>query len=220
MLINDVGQDTWEEINEGVPGATLGWPATEGLPRPWRSIDPVNVGSDSHDLAGGHEVLALVAGDLQFIQLIPGDQGVLISSDRRHPGRARRISAGAACGGGWLGRGACQDGLVRRFEVAERRARLWRRHCLSPAGRAASPVEASERLVCLHATDPATVYLAAWARVDGFKVPDMDRALYTDRSLVKQLCMRRTLFVFRRQLLGTIAGGGQPAASPTRNGGG
>jgi glucose/arabinose dehydrogenase len=30
ILINDVGQGTWEEINEGVPGADYGWPDTEG----------------------------------------------------------------------------------------------------------------------------------------------------------------------------------------------
>ncbi|MEX2182199.1 MAG: PQQ-dependent sugar dehydrogenase [Gemmatimonadaceae bacterium] len=30
MHINDVGQNTWEEINVGRPGADFGWPATEG----------------------------------------------------------------------------------------------------------------------------------------------------------------------------------------------
>ncbi len=30
MHINDVGEGTWEEINLGVPGASYGWPSTEG----------------------------------------------------------------------------------------------------------------------------------------------------------------------------------------------
>jgi len=30
MFINDVGQSTWEEINEGVAGSNYGWPDTEG----------------------------------------------------------------------------------------------------------------------------------------------------------------------------------------------
>jgi glucose/arabinose dehydrogenase len=30
MFINDVGQSTWEEINEGAAGANYGWPNTEG----------------------------------------------------------------------------------------------------------------------------------------------------------------------------------------------
>ena len=53
----------------------------------------------------------------------------------------------------------------------------------------------------MHATDPATVYLSAWARTDEFAVADLDRALYTDRSLVKHLSMRRTLFVFPREAI-------------------
>ena len=64
-------------------------------------------------------------------------------------------------------------------------------------------------MVCLHATDPATVYLSAWSRVDGLTVADVDRAVYDDRTLMKHLCMRRTLFVFRRELFGTV----QAAAS-------
>jgi glucose/arabinose dehydrogenase len=30
MFINDVGQNTWEEVNDGVKGANYGWPNTEG----------------------------------------------------------------------------------------------------------------------------------------------------------------------------------------------
>jgi hypothetical protein len=62
-------------------------------------------------------------------------------------------------------------------------------------------VDAARSIVCLHATDPATVYLSAWARVHGMSVADLDRALYEDRSLVKHLAMRRTLFVFPRETL-------------------
>lgn len=31
MFINDVGQNTWEEINDGIAGSNYGWPATEGM---------------------------------------------------------------------------------------------------------------------------------------------------------------------------------------------
>ena len=62
-------------------------------------------------------------------------------------------------------------------------------------------------MVCLHGTDPATVYLSAWARVDGMTVADLERALYVDRSLVKHLAMRRTLFVFPRETMGIAQAG-------------
>jgi hypothetical protein len=90
---------------------------------------------------------------------------------------------------------------MRKVDIAERRVRLARRHRLDPGCRARDVVEAARSLVCLHATDPATVYLSAWARVDGMQVADLERALYVDRSLVKQLAMRRTLFVFPRETL-------------------
>ncbi|HEX2233896.1 MAG TPA: crosslink repair DNA glycosylase YcaQ family protein, partial [Thermoleophilaceae bacterium] len=90
---------------------------------------------------------------------------------------------------------------MQRIEAAERRARLARRHRLAPDQRAATVVEATESMVCLHATDPATVYLSAWARTEGMEIADMDRALYEDRTLVKHLAMRRTLFVFPRATL-------------------
>jgi Winged helix DNA-binding domain len=90
---------------------------------------------------------------------------------------------------------------MRRVDVPERRARLAGRHRLAPGHRAASVSDAARSLVCLHGTDPATVYLSAWARVDGMRVADMDDALYRRRSLVKHLAMRRTVFVFPRETL-------------------
>ena len=90
---------------------------------------------------------------------------------------------------------------VRTVTDVERRHRLGRRHALSPAHRLASPEEVTRALVALHATEAATVYLSVAARAPVVTVSDIDRALYDDRSLVKQLAMRRTLFVFPRELL-------------------
>jgi hypothetical protein len=90
---------------------------------------------------------------------------------------------------------------VRHISDVERRARIGERHAISPATRAADPVAATEAMSVLHSTEPATVYLSLHARVDGLTVDDVDRALYEDRSLVKQLAMRRTLFVFPRDRL-------------------
>jgi DNA glycosylase AlkZ-like len=90
---------------------------------------------------------------------------------------------------------------LRKVDVAERRARLARRHRLAPGHRAPDVVEAAKSMVALHGTDPASVYLSAWARVDDMTVADIERALYVDRSLVKHLAMRRTLFVFPRETI-------------------
>jgi len=89
---------------------------------------------------------------------------------------------------------------MRMVPDIERRARLVR-HGIAPGRRLAEPVAATRAMGVLHATEPATVYLSLLARVDGLRVDDVDGALYDDRSLVKQLAMRRTLFVFPRELL-------------------
>lgn len=62
-------------------------------------------------------------------------------------------------------------------------------------------------MVCLHGTDPSTVYLSARVRVERMAVADLDRALYEDRSLVKHLAMRRTLFVLPRNAMGYAQAG-------------
>jgi hypothetical protein len=90
---------------------------------------------------------------------------------------------------------------VRKIDVAERRARLACRHRLASGYRAGDAVEAAASMVCLHGTDPATVYLSAHARVEDMTIADLDQALYADRSLVKHMAMRRTLFVFPRETL-------------------
>lgn len=84
---------------------------------------------------------------------------------------------------------------ARRIGLQERRARLARRHHLAPGTWAASPVEAASSLVGLHGTDPASVYLAAAARMPAAEPATIERALYEDRELIRLLGMRRTMFV-------------------------
>ena len=92
-------------------------------------------------------------------------------------------------------------GTVRHVSDVERRARIALRHGIAPGSRLPDAVAATRAMTVLHATEPATVYLSLHARVDGLTVDDVDRELYDRRSLVKQLAMRRTVFVFPRDLL-------------------
>ena len=50
-------------------------------------------------------------------------------------------------------------------------------------------------MIGLHSSDPATVYLSARARVSGLKQDDVEAALYDQRTVVRILGMRRTMFV-------------------------
>lgn len=85
----------------------------------------------------------------------------------------------------------------------ERRARLGVRHAL--ASPVASFEDAVTAVVCLHATEPANVYLSGFAR-SGASRDQVDRALYEDRTVVRQLAMRRTVFAFPRDLLPAVRG--------------
>lgn len=109
-----------------------------------------------------------------------------------------------------------------RWTVADRRRRLAARHLShgDPRGRPADAgwttsaddrgggdgepgsAHVSERirdlcarLVGLHATDPVTVYLQVRARMPGVTADDVAAALYDDRTVVRTLGMRRTMFV-------------------------
>lgn len=84
---------------------------------------------------------------------------------------------------------------MQRIGVDERRTRIGRRHRLGPDVQAADPVAAAASVVALHATDPATVHLSVAARVPGSEVAGTERALYDDRTLIRMLGMRRTVFV-------------------------
>ncbi len=84
----------------------------------------------------------------------------------------------------------------------ERRRRLATRHRL--VDRAGSVEEVADAVVALHATDPATIYLSALARMTDPSIESVEAALYDDRTLVRIMAMRRTLWVATTTTLGTI----------------
>jgi DNA glycosylase AlkZ-like len=89
--------------------------------------------------------------------------------------------------------------MTPRIGVQDRRARLARRHRLAPGSRPAArpsgPAEVAASLVAVHGTDPSSAYLGILARLAGGDVADVDRALYQDRTLIRLLGMRRTVFL-------------------------
>jgi hypothetical protein len=91
--------------------------------------------------------------------------------------------------------------LTVTVSVAQRRARLIERHRLAVA--ADSVVDAVDAIIALHGTDPTAVYLSAWART-GCAAGDVDEAVYAERSLVRMLGMRRTMFVVTAGLVPVV----------------
>ncbi|MGU3292882.1 winged helix DNA-binding domain-containing protein [Williamsia sp. M5A3_1d] len=106
------------------------------------------------------------------------------------------------------------------IDDAARRARLQRRHLLTADAaptlsttRPMSVTDAVSSIVALHATCPPTMYLSLWARLPGFRREQLDSALYDERSLIKQLAMRRTMFVLDRTGLAAAVGAVGPRVS-------
>ena len=98
IMINDVGQGTWEEVNEGFAGANYGWPLTEGP-----TSDPRFRGPIHHypvaSIAGGAFCPPGVAagfppqyqGKYFFMDFVRGWINVL---DPDHPHSVEKFAAG------------------------------------------------------------------------------------------------------------------------------
>ncbi|MGH3015821.1 MAG: winged helix DNA-binding domain-containing protein, partial [Gaiellaceae bacterium] len=75
---------------------------------------------------------------------------------------------------------------------------------LPPAARLDDPVDIARDLVGLHASDPASVYVSAAARMRTPALEPVEHALYEVRKLVRLLGMRRTMFVLPLDLAAIV----------------
>jgi hypothetical protein len=84
---------------------------------------------------------------------------------------------------------------MRSITADERRARLAWRHRLAAEARVDDDLPAiADDVVAFHATDPATAVLSALARMRSPSISAVQAALYDDRTLLRMLAMRRTMF--------------------------
>lgn len=84
---------------------------------------------------------------------------------------------------------------MRHIDEMERRARLGTRHWLASPRPDVDVAAVAGDLAGLHATDPVSIFLAARARTTGLTPEHVERAMYDDRTVLKTLAMRRTMFV-------------------------
>ncbi len=97
---------------------------------------------------------------------------------------------------------AGRTGGVERIEARRAPARrLALRHRLAPESRAASRSTPRGRSSPFTRPDPMTVFLSTWARTSDFEAANLEQALYDERTLVRMLGMRRTLWVVPRDLV-------------------
>ena len=93
---------------------------------------------------------------------------------------------------------------MHRIETAERRRRIGARHALARPRSKADLAGLADAMAGIHATDPASVYMELRARTLDLTHADVEQALYDDRTLLKVLGMRRTMFVASPALAGVI----------------
>jgi Winged helix DNA-binding domain len=105
---------------------------------------------------------------------------------------------------------------VRIVSDDERRARLALRHRLAPDARGDDVATVAGDICGLHATDPASVFLAARARLREPSVAAIEHALYDERSLLRMLGMRRTVFVVPVELAAIVQASSTRALVPVQ----
>jgi glucose/arabinose dehydrogenase len=78
--VNDVGQDSWEEVNHAIPGANFGWPQTEGPSPP--GISGVRYPVHAYQNAGTHCAITGAAFYRPLTSMFPAEhQGAYFFGD-------------------------------------------------------------------------------------------------------------------------------------------
>jgi len=90
---------------------------------------------------------------------------------------------------------------MRTFTVEERRARLAVRHHLTASTKQTDLASVARSFVGLHATDPATVFLSAAARMKRPTIDGIEVEIYDEHAAVRLLAMRRTMFIVPSDLI-------------------
>lgn len=106
--------------------------------------------------------------------------------------------------GAWLPSGVDRENTLQTITPAQRRARLARRHRLAAEARSDDVAQIAVAVLGLHATDLASVHISAAVRMVRPDDGAIERALYGDRSVVRMLGMRRTMFVVPAQLAAVV----------------
>ena len=66
------------------------------------------------------------------------------------------------------------------------------------------PARVADDVAGIHATEPTSPYLGLWARTRNLDRDDIARAMFEERSLIRIIGMRRTLFVVPLELAGVL----------------
>jgi glucose/arabinose dehydrogenase len=189
MFINDVGENTWEEINDGIAGSNYGWPTTEGPTSDPRFRSPIyayNHGSGCAITGGAFYNPATVTFPSEFV----GDYffadycgGWIRKLD---PANGNTVSEFAADISAPVDLGVTDDGsllyLARGFGATT--GAVYR---ISPSGGQAPAITAHPQSQTVSAGEPATFTVSAsgspplqyqWQR-DGVDIPGATSASYT-----------------------------------------
>ncbi len=76
--------------------------------------------------------------------------------------------------------------------------------------------DAARAVLLLHATDPATVYVSACARLARPSFAEVQRALYDEKTLIRMPGMRRTVYVVPREIAHVVQRSSTDAVAVTQ----